>query len=611
MSGTPQSFASDSPCFSERSCAATTLGNQSSALEKGCELTRAANCADIKDQDKLYTCSVKTFCAKTDLDTAIAGVKGCGMGFLSGTGLKAIGETIGALAAYAASNSKGCNSDIEQKLDMIDKFNDSLPPGESFKTPPEQSLQRMSCSDLLSQFRTKADLVTQRMIAKSQADVSKEINPARKAQVSFKEQAEKILNQFKVRRECYNTEALAELYCEAGTVAALTVAGGYGAFRSYRLAKLADLSKSVQVEAVVAASIRSAGGATEGLMATASSLSNADRLGVAKTLLGRTLSKAEQDAIIAAHNLGKGREGAGFFTYTEQELRDKARILRRAGFNSKERDILMRNGITGSSADSSAIQKSMAETKTYKTIVRQEQEKQAKLPAAKRPNGPTGRLLEIAKVFKNRDEALQQVESQSYRSSTMTGPEKLQYLRSVKALADATRVAGETAASVGDLKSGQALIKEAAARLEKVAQEAPQLMSSSRDREALMELKMRAGDIDGAAKTFVENAKADSQSLSERFQQLKESAEAERDSVKYNNESGTARNLGTGNLLIATNPSSAYFQQMQELRTLDKILESKPPGLNVDFGRERARIQSLIDGAKRALKNRGYDPDNL
>lgn len=547
------------------------------------------------------------------MDTAIAGVKGCGLGFLSGTGLKTIGETIGALAAYATSTSKNCNSDIEQKLDMIDKFNESLPPGESFKTPPEQSLNRMSCSDLLNQFRTKAEVVTQRMIAKSQADVSKEINPARKAQVSFKEQAEKVLNQLKVRRECYNTEALAELYCEAGTIAVLTVAGGYGAYRSYRLAKLADLARSVQVEAAVAAQIRSAGGATEGLMATANSLSNADRIGVAETLLGRKLSSAEKKALIAAHNVGKEREGAGFFEYTEQELREKARTLRRGGFTDpRERDILMRNGIAGSSPDSAAIQKSMAETKTYKTLVRQEQEKQAKLRPEQRSKGNTGRLLEIEKVFKARDEALQQVESQSYRYSTMTGPEKLQYLRSVKDLADASRVAGETAASVGDLKSGQALIKDAASRLEKVAKEAPQLMSSAKDREALMELKMRAGDIDGAAKTFIENARADSQSLSERFQQLKESAEAERDSVKYNNESGTARNLSTGHMLIATNPSSAYFQQMQELRTLDKILESRPPGLTgIDFARERARVQSLLESAKRALRNRGYDPDQI
>lgn len=531
---------------------------------------------------------------------------------LSGTGIKQVYEVLKGLAQFATYSS-GCNTDIEQKLDMIDRFNAALPAGESFKTPPEQSLNRMSCSDLLKEFNTKAYNVSQRMTERSAADVSKEINPAHKDQnnTDLKAAAGKLLDQLKVRQECYNTKALAELYCEAGTVVVMTAAGGYAAFRAARLARLAKLSDSVQVEAAVARSIRGVGGATEGLMSTASSLSNADRLGVAKTLLGRTLSKTEQDAIIAAHNLGKEREGAGFFTYTEQELRDKARILRRAGFNSKERDILMRNGITGTSADSSAIQKSMAETKTYKTLVRQEQEKQAKLRPEQRSKGNTGRLLEIEKVFKARDEALQQVESQSYRYSTMTGPEKLQYLRSVKDLADASRVAGETAASVGDLKSGQTLIKEAAARLEKVAKEAPQLMSSAKDREALMELKMRAGDIDGAAKTFVENAKADSQSLSERFQQLKESAEAERDSVKYNNESGTARNLSTGHMLIATNPSSAYFQQMQELRTLDKILESRPPGLSVDFGRERARIQSLLESAKRALRNRGYDPDQI
>jgi hypothetical protein len=600
ISHIPQSFSSDSPCFSEKSCAATTLNAPShSLLKKGCEVTRAAACADIKDTEKLYTCDMKSFCERTSLDTAIAGIKGCGLGVWDAS-LKGLWDVLKGLTSFATYSSN-CNSDIEQKLDMIDKFNDALPPGESFKTPPKQSLQRMSCSDLLKEFNTKAYNVSQRMTEKSTADVSKEINPANrksKGSIDLKAEAGKLLDQLKVKRECYNTEALAELYCEAGTVAALTVAGpAVATFRAARLARVVELSKSVQVEAA-ATKLAKAG---EAVMSTAGKLSDAERKGVAEVLLGRALSKEEQSALIAAHEVGKER-GAGFFTYTPEELRDKARILRSAGFNSRERAILMRNGIAGSSSDSAGIRASMSQTKTFKMLPKYDQESRLK-------------------VFDLRDQLQREVDSQGYRFSSMTAAEKREYLRNVRGLAEANRVAGQSAASVGDLASGQTLTKDALAQYDRVLKNAPDMLASQRDREGLLDMRIRAGDIDGAAKTFVENAKADfeasgfknaNEALNENFQALKAQAEAGPSRSVLNNERGTEVSLTTRRPIAATNASSAYLNQMQELRTLDKILESKPPGLvNIDYARERARIQSLLEGVKRELRNRGYNPDQL
>lgn len=596
LGATPLAFASDSPCFSEKSCAAATLSGQShNALENSCEVTRAAACADIKDPEKLYTCDVKSFCKRTSLDTAIAGIKGCGLGIWDGS-LGPLWELLKGMAEFAAYSS-GCNTDIEQKLDMIDRFNEALPPGESFKTPPEQSLQRMSCSDLLKEFNTKAYNVSQRMTQRSAADVSKEINPARKNYDNSKSAAERILDQFNVRRECYNTQALAEMYCEAGTMVALGAVGGYTTFRAWRAARLVELSRSVQVEAAYARFAK----AGEAVMSTAGKLSNSERKGVAEVLLGRKLSKQEQDALIAAHKIGEERE-AGFFTYTEQELRDKARLLRRAGFTLRERAILMRNGVAGSSADSSAIQASISQTKTFKMLPKHEQ---------------ASRL----KVFEMRDRFLRQVESNSYRYSTMSAAEKREYLRDVRGLAEATRVAGESAASVGDLASSQTLAKEALARFQRVLKDAPDMLNSPRERDLLFEMKVRAGDVEGAAKQFGENALKDFQAdgfpnsnaaMNENYLRLKAEAETGPSRSVLNNERGTERSIATGRPIAATNASSAYLRQMNELKTLDKILESKPSWLvNADYARERSRIQSLLENVKRELKSRGYNPDQL
>lgn len=76
----------------------------------------------------------------------------------------------------------------------------------------------------------------------------------------------------------------------------------------------------------------------------ANSLEPAERVGVAKSLLGKeNLSKTQEEAIIKAHEYGKG----GFGTYTDKEIAEKALILKRAGFKKDEIDKLMRNGVTG------------------------------------------------------------------------------------------------------------------------------------------------------------------------------------------------------------------------------------------------------------------------
>lgn len=78
-------------------------------------------------------------------------------------------------------------------------------------------------------------------------------------------------------------------------------------------------------------------------------LSDPDRLREASTIINRSLTPAQQTAVIEAHEIGAGT-GRGFFTYTDDEIRLKGLKLRAAGFSAPEIRLLMERGVTGSVA---------------------------------------------------------------------------------------------------------------------------------------------------------------------------------------------------------------------------------------------------------------------
>lgn len=84
-----------------------------------------------------------------------------------------------------------------------------------------------------------------------------------------------------------------------------------------------------------------------------SSLSNEERKVEASTSLGRTLSEAEKDAVIRAHEVGLA-EGRGFGTYTDEDKYRKGSILMRSGFSREEAQKLLDEGIAGAVASSSS-----------------------------------------------------------------------------------------------------------------------------------------------------------------------------------------------------------------------------------------------------------------
>ena len=72
----------------------------------------------------------------------------------------------------------------------------------------------------------------------------------------------------------------------------------------------------------------------------------------AEEVLESKLSPTQKEAIEEAHLVGQGERGrngaiAGIGNYTEEQLRRKAEILRRAGFSKKQREKLIKQGVVG------------------------------------------------------------------------------------------------------------------------------------------------------------------------------------------------------------------------------------------------------------------------
>ncbi len=65
--------------------------------------------------------------------------------------------------------------------------------------------------------------------------------------------------------------------------------------------------------------------------------------------LGRDLSSNEAHALLVAHHIGDSRPGAGLFNYQPDEIIEKTRVLKDAGFSKEERQFLLDKGFAGKS----------------------------------------------------------------------------------------------------------------------------------------------------------------------------------------------------------------------------------------------------------------------
>lgn len=90
----------------------------------------------------------------------------------------------------------------------------------------------------------------------------------------------------------------------------------------------------------------------EAMLARSGSLNDSGRVNQAESLLSQSrpdgLSASQREAVLEAHRVGAA-EGRGYGNYTTQDIAEKNRILKEAGFNETERELLMRSGTTGRS----------------------------------------------------------------------------------------------------------------------------------------------------------------------------------------------------------------------------------------------------------------------
>jgi hypothetical protein len=90
------------------------------------------------------------------------------------------------------------------------------------------------------------------------------------------------------------------------------------------------------------------------------SLDDRERVDKAVQLLKRNLTDREKEALLGAHNQGKGETGkdgndAGVYNYTEGQILRKAKILSEAGFSKEDRRVLMEAGLVGNPVDATGI----------------------------------------------------------------------------------------------------------------------------------------------------------------------------------------------------------------------------------------------------------------
>jgi hypothetical protein len=172
-----------------------------------------------------------------------------------------------------------------------------------------------------------------------------------------------------VRYECYTPKVKAEMICAGVTSLIVDTAMGMGIKSA--VTKISAIVKSKKALSNIN---RAVAAGEKAHLTDAAKLTNADRKRAALVLLNenlaanapkRILTEAEENALIKAHEVGKPR---GYFTYTKEDLAEKARLLKEAGFTANERRILMENGIAGEITDPWTIN---AITTHYKKVLGQ------------------------------------------------------------------------------------------------------------------------------------------------------------------------------------------------------------------------------------------------
>ncbi|WP_413943691.1 hypothetical protein [Bdellovibrio sp. HCB-162] len=176
----------------------------------------------------------------------------------------------------------------------------------------------------------------------TKADLDKAVQVSK----SLLEKGKDYLKKQGVKLACFDTKTQAEMICY-GVFSVVNPAGAAGL-----LAKAPKLGKLLKAAGMAAKEANVATKTTEAAvdLARMAKLSNPQRVAEAEKLLGRSLSEQQRQALIKAHEVG-AETGRGYGTYSATDLKQKADILKAAGFSDAERSTLMRQGVAGLYSD--------------------------------------------------------------------------------------------------------------------------------------------------------------------------------------------------------------------------------------------------------------------
>ncbi|MNJ91127.1 hypothetical protein D3C87_87720 [compost metagenome] len=330
------------------------------------------------DQSKIAKCNGPTLC-KSTLDQIGRVGLGCvvgGKNFVLGAVDSVLELAKSISESHAAEQECSAGKDnVQTKQTMFALYNDSVPEALRLKIPPEEALGPMRCADIKSRLFDAHTFNVRRLdaeysvakkfnkpISQDLEDFSQwqnqRINQAAGVQSDLVGSAKKMLSEMGIKLSCYDEKAVTAMLCEAAITGAVAVVPG----SSVLLASRARILKMAGIADKEAKSLR----ATAALdLQRVAQLSSAERVKEAESVLARALSAPERDALLKAHDVGAGT-GRGIVassdgtidlarsTYSSADLREKAEILKKAGFSEADREVLMRRGLAGELADAQA-----------------------------------------------------------------------------------------------------------------------------------------------------------------------------------------------------------------------------------------------------------------
>lgn len=244
-------------------------------------------------------------------------------------------------------STQACNQNIEKKREILNAFNMSIDDSR-FKLSEQflgKWLEEAPCSEIEKLLSSRAQNYQNTLMRERQAAILTGKKPAslrsEKEGPGLMEMLKSAMKEAGAVYQCYTPKVKAEIVCTGVTSLLTDMALGGGAIMAVK--KIAAIVKSKRALGHIERAVAS-GEKID--LRDASVLENGDRLRGSRLVLQRKLSVDEEKAILKAHEIGK-KEGRGFYTYTQEDISQKARLLREGGFSVSETRDLMESGMAG------------------------------------------------------------------------------------------------------------------------------------------------------------------------------------------------------------------------------------------------------------------------